>query len=150
MQKWIQWKKEHWILHCIMEMKPELLFDSIEAIVENLLYWMTLLQVPPFHFFSSLTENPKVQVLCSPSVTVIPCWSFVQLTRRKIGIIWETEKVTFYTLLTTAMEFNHVISCVSYTNIYVWFFYYSFDRMVWKIRKILPGPGTQALLHLVL
>lgn len=144
-------KKEHQMLHCIVEMKPELLFDSIEvAIVKNLLYYMTLLQVPPFHFFSSLAENPKVQVLCSPSVPVISCWSFVQLTSRKIGIIWGREKVTFYTLLTAAMEFNHVMSCVLYTTIFVWFFYYSFIRMVWKIRKMLPGQGTQAVLNLVL
>lgn len=142
-------KTEHGI-HCIVELKLELLFDSIGvAIVKNLLYFMTLLQTPPFHFFSSHTENPKVQVLCSSSVTVIPCWSFVQLTSKKISPIWETEKVTFYTLLTTTLEFNCVMSCVSYTTIYVWVFYYAFNRMVWEIRKMLQGQETQAVLLLV-
>lgn len=142
-------KTEHGI-RCIVELKSELLFDSIGvAIVKNLLYFMTLLQIPPFHFFSSHTENPKVQVLCSSSVTVIPCWSFVQLTSKIISTIWETEKVTFYTLLTTTLEFNRVMSCVSYTTIYVWVFYYSFNRMVWEIRKMLQGQETQAVLLLV-
>lgn len=142
-------KTEHGI-HCIVELKPELLFDSSGVtIVKNLLYFMTLLQTPPFHFFSSLTENPKVQVLCSSSVTVIPCWSFVQLTSKKISTIWETEKVTFYTLLTTTLEFNRVMSCVSYTTIYVWVFYYSFNRTVWEIRKMLQDQETQAVLLLV-
>lgn len=142
-------KKEHHILHCIVEMKVELLFDNIGvAIVNKLLYFMVLLQIPPF--FSSLTQNFKVQVLCSPSVTVIPSWSFVQLTSKKISIISETEKVTFYALLTTAMEFNRVMSCVSYTTIYVCFFYYSFNRMVREIKNVLPGQGTQGTIWLVL
>lgn len=90
MQNWIQWKKS--TEYCIVEMKPELLSDSTGVVkVKNLLYFMTLLQILPFYVFSSLIENPKVQVLCSPSVTVISCWSFGQLTSRKISIIWETE-----------------------------------------------------------
>lgn len=143
-------KKEHNILHCIVEMKVEHLLDNIGvAIVNKLLYFMTLLQIPPFYFFSSLTQNSKVQVLCSPSVQ-IPSWSFVQLTSKKISIIWDTEKVTFYALLTATMEFNRVISCVSYSTIYVWLFYYSFNRMVWEIKNVLLGQRTQGIIWLVL
>lgn len=39
-------------------MQPEILLDSIRVVIKNnLLYPMTVLQIPSFHLLSVLTEN---------------------------------------------------------------------------------------------